>query len=290
MCISTLRSVCVSLSAFFILFFVSWPVVAVLSDRSFVKAADAKTLDMRDEHWQLMADLLPILQPLQVVTSLLSTESTPSSSTVYPMVVKLKTEVLAEKPDDSSAVQSFKTDMRKALTERFRLNDPSTPGHPFVVASVLDPATKALQNFDAEFKQAAYDNVRSLLPIQSEVVVTEQPSADEAPPPDKKVKCNRSATMAFLGLNGTSATHAVSEFDRYLSTPVSPAVDPLTWWADNNRLFPTVACVAARYLAIPATSVTSERQFSAAGRLLTKLRSRLEPDRVDTLLFLYKNM
>jgi len=48
-------------------YFVSWPVVAVLSDRSFVKAADAKTLDMRDEHWQLMEDLLPILQPLQVV-------------------------------------------------------------------------------------------------------------------------------------------------------------------------------------------------------------------------------
>jgi len=180
--------------------------------------------------------------------------------------------------------------MRKALTERFRINDPSTPGHRFVVVSVLHPATKALQNFDVEFKQAAYDNVRSLLPVQSEVIVTAQPSADEAPPPDKKVKCNRSATIAFLSLNGTSAMHAVSEFDRYLLTPVSPAVDPLTWWADNNRPFPNVACVATRYLAIPTTSVTSELQFSTTGRLLTKLRSRLEPDCVDTLLFLYKNM
>jgi len=70
-------------------------------------------------------------------------------------------------------------DMRKALTERFWLNDPSTPGHPFVVVSVLDPATKALENFDAQFKQAAYDNVRSLLPIQPQVTVTAQP-ADEA--------------------------------------------------------------------------------------------------------------
>jgi len=54
---------------------------------------------------------------------------------------------------------------------------PSTPGHPFVVTSVLDLATKALENFDAQFKQAAY--VRSLLPIQPQVTVTAQP-ADEA--------------------------------------------------------------------------------------------------------------
>lgn len=85
---------------------VSWPVVAVLYDRSFVKAADAKTLDMRNKHCQLMEDILPILRPLQVVTLLLSTESTPSSSTVYPLVLKLKAEMLVEKPDDSSAMQS----------------------------------------------------------------------------------------------------------------------------------------------------------------------------------------
>jgi len=93
--------------------------------------------------------------------------------------------------------------------------------------------------------------------------------------------------MAFLDLQGSSATPEVTEFDRFLSTPVTADVDPLTWWAENQKLFPDVSNLAARYLAIPATSVMSERQFSAAGRLVTKLRSRLEPDRVDTLLFLY---
>jgi len=82
----------------------------------------------------------------------------------------------------------------------------------------------------------------------------------------------------------------VNEFDRYLSTPVAADVDPLVWWGDNKSLFPRVASVAARFLAIPATSVMSERQFSAAGRLITKLRSRLDPERVDTIMFLYKNM
>ena len=155
---------------------------------------------------------------------------------------------------------------------------------------MLDPATKVLENFNTQFKQVVYDNVCSLLPIQSQVTITEQP-ADEAPPRDKKVKlCNRSATVAFLRLNSMSATPAVSEFDRYLSMPVSAAVDLLMWWADNKRLFPDVACIAAHYLVIPATSVTSEQQFLAAGHLLTKLCSRLESDRVGTLLFLYKNI
>ena len=87
------------------------------------EVANAKTLDMRDEHWQLMEDLQPILQPLQVVISLLPTESMPLSSTVYQLVSKLKAEVLVEKPDVLSAMQSFKMDtgMRKALTELFRL-------------------------------------------------------------------------------------------------------------------------------------------------------------------------
>jgi len=72
-------------------------VVAILADGSFVKAADAKTLDLRDKRWQLMEDLLPVLQPLQIETSLLSTKSMPSSSTVYPLTIKLTTETLANR-------------------------------------------------------------------------------------------------------------------------------------------------------------------------------------------------
>ena len=52
---------------------------------------------------------------LQIVTSLLSTESMPSSSTVYPKIVKLKAGVLAVQPDDSSAVEAFKLDMQRAV-------------------------------------------------------------------------------------------------------------------------------------------------------------------------------
>jgi len=35
-----------------------------LADRNVVKLSDAKTLELKDEHWQSMSNLLPVLQPL----------------------------------------------------------------------------------------------------------------------------------------------------------------------------------------------------------------------------------
>lgn len=54
--------------------------------------------------------------------------------------------------------------------------------------------------------------------------------------------------------------------------------------------FPQTSELARRYLAIPATSAQSERLFSATGRIVNKLRTRLLPERVESLVFLYKNM
>jgi len=65
-----------------------WPVVAVLSDRNIVESSDAKTLDMRDEYWQLMEELLSVLEPLQIATELLCANTMPSSSVVIPIVQK----------------------------------------------------------------------------------------------------------------------------------------------------------------------------------------------------------
>lgn len=47
--------------------------------------------------------------------------------------------------------------------------------------------------------------------------------------------------------------------------------------------------VAKRLLAIPATSTSSERCFSVAGRLIEERRSTLAPENVDALLFLHSN-
>lgn len=65
--------------------------------------------------------------------------------------------------------------------------------------------------------------------------------------------------------------------------------DPLKWWRDNESRYPKIAAIAKKYLAVPATSTSSERVFSTAGNIVNAKRSCLSPEHVDVLIFLYQN-
>lgn len=121
-----------------------WPVCAVLSDRNVVKPADAKTLELKDENWQLMSDLLPVLKPLKIATCVLSAEKEPTSSKVYPMLSGLVDDHLGVSDDDASTVSTFKAAVVDSIKQRFGMTDLATTCSPLVIASVLDPTVKDL--------------------------------------------------------------------------------------------------------------------------------------------------
>ena len=81
-----------------------------------------------------------------------------------------------------------------------------------------------------------------------------------------------------------------TELHRYKCTPqISTKRDPLKWWADNAMKFPILATLARKYLAIPATSASSERLWSIASQIITKTRTQLEGHIVADLIFLKEN-
>ena len=81
------------------------------------------------------------------------------------------------------------------------------------------------------------------------------------------------------------------EIQLYKMAPVI-AIDsnPLDWWKAHEQSYPHLAKLAKRYLAVQATSVASERVFSTAGDVVTAQRNALDPDNVNMLIFLKKNL
>jgi len=113
------------------------PVVAKVA-----KLSDAKTLDLTDEQWSLMEDMLPALQPLRFLTALFSQAHEPSASIVYLSLWKLVFEDMAAKPDDLTILASFKATIVSSLKERFDMTSVDIPKHTFVIATVLDQSTR----------------------------------------------------------------------------------------------------------------------------------------------------
>ena len=50
--------------------------------------------------------------------------------------------------------------------------------------------------------------------------------------------------------------------------PSRRGTDTLVWWEGNAARFPKLAVLAKMLLSVPATSVPSERLFSAAGLIV----------------------
>ncbi|KAJ8353586.1 hypothetical protein SKAU_G00211530 [Synaphobranchus kaupii] len=84
-----------------------WAVTAVLSDRTVTKLGDAKTLELTDDNWKIIENLLPVLNSLKTATTALCGEAYVSVSMVYPVTMSLLNRHL--KPgDDSNKVADFK--------------------------------------------------------------------------------------------------------------------------------------------------------------------------------------
>jgi hypothetical protein len=81
------------------------------------------------------------------------------------------------------------------------------------------------------------------------------------------------------------------EVDMYLNTntPFSPSDDVLNFWECNKEKYPRLYAITQRLFSIPATNLSSERNFSYTGMTLTDKRSTINPDKVNKLLFIRSN-
>lgn len=98
-----------------------WAVCAVLSDRTVTKHTEARTLELKDEHWQLMEDVNPVLDALKCATTVLSTEREASISNTYPITFSLINMHLLREDGDTRKVAEFKSKVASSLRERMKV-------------------------------------------------------------------------------------------------------------------------------------------------------------------------
>ena len=278
------------------------PVYAVLFDDTVTKAKDRSSLDVPDSFWHTMETILPVLQPLAQATEVLGKEDVPTGSSVYVMVHGLMTTVLAPSDLDTKVVTGLKQRVRDGLMARMQVDSNGRPAadvltSPQLIASFLDPRYKGL--LPGIIGQAGFESLKSHVLRLAEEGST-SPSLEGLSP---VVKMEMDAPSSYSSpksifdivdgevVDLTSAEDSVaSEVDAFISSVRArgEVKGPLQWWRTKSVDFPTLAKLARSYLAIPGSSIPSERAFSAAGLTLTKLRASLEADTADKLLFVNK--
>ncbi|CAM4549434.1 unnamed protein product [Leuciscus chuanchicus] len=121
-----------------------WAVTAVLSDRTVTRLQDARTLEIRDEHWQIMEEIAPVLETLKCATTIMSSEKSVSISNIYPITFSLLNTHLIRAEDDGHRVTEFKAKVRQSLSGRMEVDKDDLVAKPALIASVLDPRHKHL--------------------------------------------------------------------------------------------------------------------------------------------------
>lgn len=80
------------------------------------------------------------------------------------------------------------------------------------------------------------------------------------------------------------------QFQNYIAEPqLRFDLNAFEWWKFRVNKYPALAELAKQYLAIPSTSVSSERCFSTAGNIVTSKRTCLLTKNVNMLIFLCQN-
>ncbi len=257
-------------------------IYTVLHDPAVTKD-DKKHLDLKEDQWELLSQMVTVLKPLQVATTVFSLEQNASCSIVYPVINGLLTKHLVVEEPDLPAIKNFKRNVSNQLKKRFKPNDLDTAKSLPVLCAAIDPRHSKLTFLTEEQRKITYDEIID----QAELLKIESCIAE--PPPAKK----KSSAMDFLlGDTGNSVSLTTKdEMDRFIQEPiVDHDSNVLEWWRRNEERFYALSVLAKKLFCIPATSVPSERIFSIAGNIITKKRASLKPDNLDMLVFLHKNL
>nr|XP_055037872.1 E3 SUMO-protein ligase ZBED1-like [Misgurnus anguillicaudatus] len=236
--------------------------------------------DRRTQHllptWQdieVMESVNAALKSVADFTDALSSERAVTASSLKPVLQLVTEELLLPAEKDTQLTRNLKEKMSAVLLEKY--SAPSTQ-QLLAKTAFVDPRYKDIDIAD-EVKDELMEEMMNVPEEQRDDGDGERASA---PNPPKKPNL---ADLLGKRKEKTSTPtpkriRVDTEIRRYLQEEALDShADPLVWWRDNHVRFPLLSKVARRYMTICATSIPSERVFSAAesSNTLTKKISKV---------------
>ena len=275
-------------------------IIATLSSPT-IRKRQGENFELSKEERKKVEDYVTVMKIMVTATKALSEESTPTAGIVLPMHDTLLRK-FSPLDTDSSFVTEIKNAVHKNLASRYK--DPEL--NKFLQeAAAMDPRMQhkpvIKEDVWARLAEAAAKNSPTGLDAElqdddkepSALTSVQDPDCEE--PPKKKSLLDDIFDDEIIIEKEEPPLppleRAKMEIIAYRQLPgENMKRKPLHFWKEKADDFPLLASLAGLYLCVQASSVASERIFSTAGDIVTATRACLDPENVDRLIFLKKNM
>lgn len=231
--------------------------------------------------WRRVDILIDLLKPLFNTTQIYSSSDNGMLATMAPWIMATAVQ-LHSMNLDSPEMRDFHDDLVIELENRVELTDK------MFIASVFHPSFHNLWYVrDPERVELIQKTVRGECMRLTRTLSAQEPAI---PPPAPPIHATNDNIFSYLETEEERTVPTVNsakdEVARYFDQPRERSiVDPFVWWKEHKQDYPLMAQLARKYLAMPATSVASERMFSFAGNTVSDKRTRLTCDAVSDIVF-----
>ncbi|RLN91471.1 hypothetical protein BBJ28_00020543 [Nothophytophthora sp. Chile5] len=272
--------------------------------------------ELSSEEWAALKQLAKLLEPIEGVVHVSPLEY-PGLSIVYPLLHSLKKHLA-----DAAAwvTEPLVATVRHAIASNLNLqlcSPGQTPSSPYL-SCLLDPRFKTLPFLPPAEKERLVELLFLLLGVDDTKDDHEDGQHDPAADEDHgdehmrkqqqgKASSGVSTAASTASIASKKAAALLHEFfpldepateleklkaqvQQYLDSPSLPATDesehdPLEWWSRYQRLFPSLARLAKKYLCISAVSTPFQEAFTNYGQLMREKKARLDIEVAAQVLF-----
>jgi hypothetical protein len=228
---------------------------------------------------KVLKEITEFLKPFYELRQNLCKDLSPTIHLVMPTKYKL-TSLCTESADyDSLYLVQLKRIYRNNIEKYITISNYHK------MATILYPPLRDLKNLVTDLEKEFLKE--KIIKAMNDLNITTEPEVIE-----------HHSTEIDLCLHGLISSNTVSdvseseeELNNYLQNksnyPIGSSV--LQFWDIHKEKYPRLYRMAFRLFCIPATNLSSERNFSAAKLTLTDRRSHLSPKYVNQMLFIQSN-